>query len=455
MKSRKTHAVRRLSPPQIIILGFFLLILLGTALLMLPIATQDRQGAPLETASFTAVSATCVTGLIIEDTATYWSVFGQAVIITMIQIGGLGFMTMMVLLSMLLGRRISPREQMLVSQSLGLSTNEDMPRLVRRIVTGTFLIEGIGAVLLALRMIPVFGFVGGTLRAAFHSISAFCNAGFDLMGGVSGPYSSIAYFRDDPVVIITFCLLVLLGGIGFIVWDDLVNFIRRRQRFSVYSRFVLTASAVLVFGGTAVIFLLERNNPASIGDLPLGKQLLSSLFQAVTTRTAGFAAIDNGCFTDAGRAFSMFLMFIGGCSGSTAGGVKVGTVCLLFVTIHQIAIGRREIVLYKRRIPQDSILHAISISGVVMGLMLTGAIVISGIDGAAFMDALYETVSAAATVGLSCSLTPVLSPVSHALLMLLMFSGRVGVLTLTYSMTLRMVERKNILTYPDAVWMIG
>nr|MBQ4317687.1 Trk family potassium uptake protein [Clostridia bacterium] len=317
---------KRLTAGQILIIGFAAVILIGTTLLTLPISSQSGEFTSVRTAKFTSVSATCVTGLIIEDTALYWSGFGQTVIICMIQIGGLGFMTMTVLFSMLIKRTITPRERIIISQSLGLNTNSGMISLVRRILIGTFAVEGIGAAILATQFIPIFGLRDGIIKGIFHSISAFCNAGFDLLGTYSGAYSSFASFRDNVVVNVTLMLLILIGGIGFIIWDDIVDWIKKRDRITVYTKFILICSAILVFGGALVILLIEYNNPKTIGNLPFGEKLLASFFQAVTTRTAGFATIDNTLFTDAGKVFSMFLMFIGGASGSTAGGVKVGTV---------------------------------------------------------------------------------------------------------------------------------
>jgi len=446
---------KRMTAGQILIFGFLAVILIGTTLLTMPISSNSGEFTSVRTAMFTSVSATCVTGLIIEDTALYWSPFGQTVIICMIQIGGLGFMTMTVLFSMLIRRTITPRERIIISQSLGLNTNSGMIKLVKRILIGTFTIEALGAILLSTRFVPVFGWRDGILKGIFHSISAFCNAGFDLLGTYSGAYSSVSAFGSDPVIMLTFVFLILVGGIGFIVWDDIYDFVTKRDPITAYTKFILICSAILLFGGAAVILLLEYGNPSTLGKLPFGEKVLAALFHSMSTRTAGFAAIDNTLFTDAGKAFSMFLMFIGGASGSTAGGAKVGTVCLLIYTVFRVAMGHSDIVLFKRKVSNDNILRAVSITGIVMTLVVVVAVIISSIDGVRFIDAMYEAMSAGATVGLSCGLTPSLSLISHILLMVLMFFGRVGILTITYSIMLRITSKSSVISYPETYMLIG
>ena len=443
------------SATQIILIGFLTIILCGTLLLSLPCSSRSGQFTGIRTALFTSVSATCVTGLVLVDTCTYWNAFGQAVILCMIQIGGLGFMAMTVLLSLLIKRRITPRERLIITQSLGLNSNEGIIHLMKRILIGTFSVELLGAAALSTQIIPIFGVGEGIWRSVFHAVSAFCNGGFDLMGGYSGEFSSLAAFRDNIVVNITICLLILIGGIGFVVWDDFVNLILHRRRFSVYSKFVLLLSAFLIVGGTLVILLLEYRNPATIGELPFGKKLCCAFFQAVTTRTAGFSTIDNVLFTDGGKAASMFLMFIGGASGSTAGGVKIATFGLLVYTALTVATGHSEVILFRRKIGHEHILRALSIVIIVLTMIIAVALVITSVDGAPFVDAMYEAMSAGATVGLSCSLTPTLSPLSHCLLILLMFFGRVGILTFTYSILLRITSRTSAVTYPEANMLVG
>ncbi len=452
----KNKAVRApLSAAQIIIIGFFIIILIGAGLLMLPVSTVSGTSAPPETAFFTAVSATCITGLVIEDTVLYWSSFGQAIILLMIQIGGIGFMSMAILLSFVIRRKISPRERSIMAQSLGLSRTGGTIRLVKRILIGTFLFEGCGAVILSTQFIPLFGWSGGIWRSIFHAVSAFCNAGFDLMGDYSSAYSNLAAFNGNPVVLLTLMLLIICGGIGFLVWDDLVDFVRHKNRISVYTRFVLLATAILLVFGTLLVYLFEMGNPETLGKLPVGQRFLAAAFHSVSTRTAGFSSIDNALFTDSTKMISVIFMLIGGAAGSTAGGLKVGTVGLILYTVFYAASGRSEIILFKRKISQETILRAVSIVGIGLILTFLSAFSIALSDNIPFLSALYETASAIATVGLSLSLTPSLSLFAHCVLMLLMFFGKVGFLTVTFSILLRSSARKKCIAYPETNILIG
>ena len=308
---------RQMNMTSVIALGFLALVLVGALLLMLPISSQSRTWTHPLDAAFTSVSATCVTGLITVDTGSHWSVFGQIIIISLIQVGGLGFMTVAVLAALLFGKAVTPRDRMLVAMSYNLNSFESVTELVKRIALGTALFEGIGALLLMIRFVPDFG-ARGIWMSVFTSISAFCNAGFDVFGN---NFASVSAYAEDPLVNITLMLLILLGGIGFLVWSDLLNFIKKRKRISVYSKLVLIITAILVFGGALLIGLFEWNNPQTIGNMPWYNKIMASVFQSVTLRTAGFAAIDNGAMTPASTLISLMLMFIGGASGSTAGGV--------------------------------------------------------------------------------------------------------------------------------------
>ncbi|MBQ8248299.1 MAG: Trk family potassium uptake protein [Clostridia bacterium] len=447
-----------MSATQVILIGFIMLILLGTLLLMLPISSQDGTPTSLRSSLFTATSATCVTGLIVEDTGTHWSVFGQIVIITLIQIGGLGFMTMAVMMSIFIKRQITPRERLLVAQSLGLTGVGGTVKLVRRILIGTFTIEGIGAVVLATQFVPIFGWAKGIYYGIFHSISSFCNAGFDILDGTAGyggNFSSMTSLRGNPVITVTLMLLIIIGGIGFIVWDDIVNFIKERKRFSVYTRLVLSVSAMLIFTGALLIALFEWNNPNTIGNMSLGDKILQCLFQSVTTRTAGIDMINNNAMTESSKLISMLLMFIGGASGSTAGGIKVGTFAVVICAVIAFAKGEKELVIRHRHIPHGTVVRALTVIGIDIFAVLTSALIITGTTGAGVIDALYETFSGIATVGLSLSLTPTLSLAGHIAVILLMFFGRVGVLTITYSILLKQAKKNSFITYPEINMMIG
>ncbi len=450
----KSSSKRKLSPPQIILIGFASLIVLGALLLMLPISSAAGVFTSFRTTLFTATSATCVTGLVVVDTGTYWSAFGKVVIITLIQIGGLGFMTLAVVMSMFLKRQLTPRDRVLVAQSLGLPGVGDATRLVKRIITGTVIIEGTGALILATQFIPVFGFGRGLLYGFFHSISAFCNAGFDILGGYGGEFCSFTCFADNYVIGFTLIALILLGGIGFIVWDDLVLLVTKKQPISLYSRFILIISAVLVFGGAALLMLTEWNNPATIGSLPVGDRLFHCLFQSVTTRTAGIDMIGNDKMTEASQLVSMFLMFIGGASGSTAGGVKMGTFGVVVLAILAFARGEDELVVMKRRVPHDTVIRALSIMGIDFTVALISTLIICS-GGFGVIPAMYDAISAIATVGLSLSLTPKLSLAADLALIVSMYFGRVGILTFTYSILLRKAQKKSCITYPEINIMIG
>lgn len=451
---KKLRAPIRLTPTQVILLGFAALILLGTLLLCLPISSAKGSFTSVRTSMFTAVSATCVTGLIIEDTGTYWSCFGQVVIITLIQIGGLGFMTMAVMMSAFIKRQITPRERLLVAQSLGLSDVGGTLPLVRRILIGTFAIEGVGAVILSTQFVPIFGWKRGIFCGIFHSVSAFCNAGFDILGGYGGKYCSFMPFSHNYVVGTTLMCLIVIGGIGFIIWDDVISFIKDRKRFSLYSKLILSVTALLIVSGTVFIAVGEWNNPETLAGESTLHKIFASLFQSVTTRTAGIDMLNNAAMTENSKLISMLLMFVGGASGSTAGGIKVGTLAVIVAAMVAFARGADELVIGKRRVPHETVIRALTVVGLDLTGVLGATLIITA-SGSSMISALYEAFSAIATVGLSLSLTPTLSAAGHIAIMILMFFGRVGVLTITYSILLRGVRKNSCIIYPDINMMIG
>ena len=447
--------MRKLTPTQVLALGFPLIMLIGMLLLMLPVSSAAGEWTSPLTALFTSVSATCVTGLVVVDTGTYWSLFGQIVILILVQIGGLGFMSIAVVLSMLIRRRITPRERMLIAQSYGLDSVENMTVLVRRVIVGTLIFEGTGALLLATQFAPIFGRGRGLWYGLFHSITAFCNAGFDILGGYSGEYSSLIAFADNPVVCLTVIALVTIGGIGFLVWTDFLLFFRTRRRFSVYTCFVLIMAAVLLFGGAMLFLLFEWNNPATLADLPVGQKMLSALFQSMTLRTAGFATVDNSLLSSPSKLLGILLMIIGGASGSTAGGVKMVTVGIVVVTVIRTLTGHREINLFGRRITAEQFMRAAVLLFIQFTVIFMGTVILIAHGGAEPMAALYEVTSAAGTVGISFGLTPALGVVEQITLMVLMYFGRVGILTVTYAVSMGQSRDKNCITYPDANLLIG
>lgn len=434
-------------------LGFLTIITIGTILLMLPISSASGQFTSPLTAAFTAVSSTCVTGLVVVESGLFWSSFGKTVIIVLIQIGGLGFMTMAVLLSVIVRRSLSPRDRVLVAASYGITDFGGINKLVKRILLGTLAIEGAGALLLSLRFIPDYGFLKGIAYSAFHSISAFCNAGFDILGNGD----SVGAYAKDPVVSITLMLLVLLGGIGFPVWNEFIGR-KKGQKFSVYTKFVLILSLIYVVGGALIVAILEWNNPDTIGEMGFGEKILNSFFQSVTWRTAGFTAVDNAALNEGTKLAGLFFMFSGGASASTAGGVKIATIGIIMLAAYTVAVGRNDINFMRRRIPMDAVMRALSL--VVIQLILTVVAtlictsVCSNMDISG-IDLLYEVISAGATVGLTAGLTPSLPIAAKIVLMFMMYFGRVGILTVTCSLMGRGAQKTSAITYPDANILIG
>lgn len=453
IKHRPGSSKRRTT--GIIAVGFLLIIALGTLLLMLPVSSADGSFTPPLDASFTAISATCVTGLITVDTAEHWSVFGQIVILLMIQTGGLGFMSIAVLLSLIVKRSVTPRERMLVAMSYNLGSYDNIGVLIKRIGIGTLCIELAGAAVLSTRFIPLFGVGDGIYKSIFHSVSAFCNAGFDLFGNYSGRFTSLTAFSGDVTVNITIMLLIITGGIGFIVWNDIANMITRKKPLSVYSRFILIITVILIAGGTAMFALFEWNNPATLGGMTTGNKLLASAFQSVTLRTAGFCTVDQGALTQSSQLTSIVLMFIGGASGSTAGGVKVGTIGVLIYTVWCVALGKDEAVLFRRKISNSSFMRAAAVVAVQIFLVIAGTLAITALSDCSIIDSAYEAASASGTVGLTVGITPALDTISKLILMALMYFGRVGILTVTYAVMVNLHESNAVISYPDANMLIG
>ncbi len=418
-----------ISTMQVIALSFLLLILAGSILLTLPAAARTRRPTPFLTTLFTATSATCVTGLSLVDTCAHWSGFGQAVILVLIQTGGLGFMTVMSMVFFAVNHRIGLKERLIMAQSLGVDQLNGVVSLVRGVLKGTFLIEGAGALILTLRFCSITDFGTALWWGVFHSVSAFCNAGFDILGAVDVGGSLIP-FAGDVVVNVTLMLLITLGGLGFFVWRDVIKN-RRFSRMSVYTRLVLTISAVLVLGGWAVFAVMEWNNPATLGAMPTGEKLLAALFQSVTTRTAGFYTVPQGALTGASKAVTDALMLIGGSSGSTAGGIKTVTIGVVLLSALATARGQSRVTVFHRSINPQQIGNAVTVVTMVFLLAFAAGIYVSASNGLDFMDCFFETASAIATVGLSTGITAALNVSSKVILIVLMFFGRVGILTIS------------------------
>lgn len=444
---------RSLNATRIVAASFAIIILVGALLLTLPVASRDGQSAGFFTGLFTATSSSCVTGLILVDTWTQWTLFGQIVILAMIQLGGLGFMTVVTLLSFALHRRIGLSERLIMVSTLNLNDMDGVVRVVRHALMGTFLLEGAGAVLMSLRLVPDFGLAGGLWRAVFHSVSAFCNAGFDLLGGRFGAFSSLAGYQDSPIMLGTTAALIAIGGLGFFVWEDILR-ARCWGRLSVYSKMVLLITGLLIVGGAAFFFLEEYHNPATLGDMPVWEKALNALFQSVTLRTAGFDAIGQGGLSESSKAMSTILMLIGGSSGSTAGGIKTATVAVLLLALRANLRGREQVTFRGRAIPFGQVLNAMTLTLVVLFVFLIASMVISTVEGLPYLNCAYEVASAMGTVGLTTGITPELTRISQSILIVLMYLGRVGILS--FSIALMTGKRRPAkLHYPEINVMIG
>lgn len=446
-RRKPDHAARVLT-------GFFLLVIfLGSVLLSLPVSSRNGESCGAMTAVFTATSATCVTGLSLVDSYSQWSAFGQVVLLGLIQIGGLGYMAFVSVFYFLLRRRIGLRERLVLQQAMALDELKGVVRLVRLMLAGTFLVEGVGALILTLRFLTEYPLKKALWLGVFHAVSAFCNAGFDILGFIT-PGASLGAYRGDVVINLTLTALIVIGGLGFFVWNDLLMLRQKNHRLSVHTRLVLWTTGILLAGGTLAILALEWNNPATLGGLTVGKKILAAFFQSGTTRTAGFAAVDQGSLTGSGKLVSMLLMLVGGSSGSTAGGIKTVSVALLFLMSYSVLRNHKETVLFGRRIPQQQMASAASIALLVSGLGLMGGLILSATNGLALGDCLYESISAICTVGLSTGITAGLNLGSKILLIVYMFFGRVGIMTISFAFMTK-IPPDNAVRRPEARVLIG
>ena len=419
----------KLGPAQTIALVFLGIILIGTILLSLPVASRNGESCGLLGALFTATSATCVTGLVMFDTWSQFSGFGQGVILGLIEIGGLGFMSAAAIVVFLLRKKVGLKQRMLIAQALSLNEMEGVVKLQKYVIFGSLSIQFVGAAILFVHFLPRYGVATSAWWGIFHSISAFCNAGFDVLGSVA-PGASMIVFNDDPVVCITLMALVVIGGLGFFVWEELVR-LHSWKKFSVYTKLVLLVSFGLILAGAVLVCLLEWNNPLTMGEMSVPQKILNGFFQSVTLRTAGFVSMDQGALTDAGKGLSIMLMLVGGSSGSTAGGAKTVTLVVLLLFMWSRARGRQTVTVFKRTIPTEKVLDAVTIVSILVALSMFGAVFISATSGVSFIDSLYEAVSALATVGLTAGITGKLSIAAKILIIIYMYFGRVGVLTIS------------------------
>ncbi len=465
-KNRPNPATRWVNarPGRVISMSFLLVILTGGLLLTLPFASQDGQSIGFLRALFTATSATCVTGLVVVDTATHWTVFGKLVIIGLIQIGGLGLVTITSFFYSFMRRKTSLKTLVVTQESTASFGFADVLLLVRKIITITFTIEIIGGLLLSWRYIPQFGWIRGIGKGFFQSVSAFCNAGFDLLGDSdAGNFCSLIAWNGDPVVILTTGLLIVVGGLGFVVWNDLLEY-RRERKLNFHTKIVLFMTGTLILGGTLFFLIADFNNTRSaysLGSLPVWQRPLAALFQSITPRTAGFNSIDQATLTDSSKFMSVILMFIGAAPGSTGGGIKVSTFAVIVATILSDVRGREDIVMFKHRLPRETFTRAFAILGLAMSIVLGATMILTFIENAAlvagrfrFLDLIFESTSAFATVGLTSAGTPGLQPASWAVLIPAMYLGRVGPASFALSLAM-MKPTRSELVHPEGKTLVG
>ncbi len=423
----------RVTPAHVIIIGFLLLIFAGTALLMLPFATKGPGSASFADALFTATSATCVTGLVIHDTAQYWSGFGQAVILLLIQTGGMGVVTMALAIAMFTGQKIGLKQRWVMQESIAAPQVGGIVRMTGFILRATVLMEGVGAALLALRFCPEMGFLKGLWNAVFHAVSAFCNAGFDLMGEGGAPFVSLSAYTGDVIVNFVIAGLIVAGGIGFLTWSDLKTHRWHVRAYRLQTKIILMMTGLLILLPAGFLFFAEFG-AQRWAHLTLGERVLASLFQAVTPRTAGFNTVELPLLGGPAQLITILLMLIGGSPGSTAGGFKTTTLATFFLSIRAVFQGRESVQCFGRRLPPETLRSAVTIFTLYVALFLIGGVALCAIDGVSMTEALFETASAVGTVGLSLGITPSLSLASRMILIFLMYFGRVGGLTMIYAL---------------------
>ena len=438
---------------SILALGFLAVILLGTVLLTLPAASRSGKSIGLFDSLFTATSAVCVTGLVAVETGTTFSVFGQIVLLILIQVGGLGFMVFATMIMVALGRKISIRGRMLIRESMNGASLSDLGRLTWLYLLLSIAIETVGTVFLSIRLVPLLGWKHGIWMALFHSVSAFCNAGFDLFGN----YASLTAFSGDPLVLLTVAVLIILGGLGFAV---ILETLRNRQGFrslTLHTRIVLLTTLGLVLTGTVFYWLAERSNAETLAGFGEGEKILNAFFQSVTMRTAGFNSFDLSRFRDGSKLFSSVLMMIGASPASTGGGIKTTTFAALVLLMLSVVRGENEVNVARRRLSTDIARRALAVAVLFLTTLVTGTLIISFIENGRFplADILFEASSAMGTVGVSAIGTPNLHPASRAVLLPMMFLGRVGPLTLAFAVAKRQGRIKTLSKHPEERIMIG
>ena len=446
------------NPARVIVSSFALLILAGALVLTLPVCSRSGTFTDFFTTLFTATSASCVTGLIVVDTGTFWTPFGQGVILALIQLGGLGIVTFTTFFNIALRKRMALHAMKVASEQVSAIDLFDARKLVSSILVITLSCEAVGAFLLGLTFIPQFG-ADGIYYSIFIAVSAFCNAGFDQFGFL-GEFSSLTCFAENPAVILPIAALIIFGGLGFIVWHDLIMF-HKNRRLILHTKVVLITTLVLLAVGTVFLLIFEWNNPKTIGGMDFGNKLTNAFFQSTTTRTAGFNSIDNGAMTSMSKMLSIFLMFIGAAPGSTGGGIKVTSFVVILMTVFSVIRNKNEAVVGKRRVAQFTVYKAITVTTIALFAIAIATLTIYFTNDMGYsedilgINALFESVSAFSTVGLTTGVTAVSNEISRIVLILTMFLGRVGPISLALSITANMSTKNKSLVIPEGKIIVG
>ena len=457
MKKKKNS----LTAAKFMVIGFALAIVIGSLLLWLPIASASGTSVSYIDALFTATTSLCVTGLVTVPTYCTWSLFGKVVIMILIQLGGLGVITLSTILAIVLGKRISLHTRKLVQDSYNLEHMSGMVKVVIKVVEGTFLVEGLGALCYSFQFVPEFGLVKGIWYSVFHAVSAFCNAGIDIIGP-----DSLHRYVVNPWMNFTTMWIIVVSGLGFVVWWDLkkkssllvkkeIRLYQFWRKLELHTKIVLVSTGVLLFGGATCIFLLEYNNPDTIGTLDFGKKVIASLFQSVTTRTAGFESISQGAFYDGTSVIHMILMMIGGSPMGTAGGIKTTTIAVLLLTSVSYFRGKKHTEVFDRRLPEENVRTAVVVVTTAMISLLVGILLMSITVSESLLDISYEVVSALATVGLTRGITPELNIAGKLIIVFAMYLGRIGPITLATAVTVRSREANVSMDKPEKRIIVG
>ncbi len=434
---------------QVLVLGFIVLIMVGAILLSMPIASNDGKSTNFMDCLFVSTSATCVTGLVTVDTGTHWSYIGKTIILILIEVGGLGFMSISTLIALLVGRKITLQERIVIQESLNFFKLQGIVKLSKYILLFTFSIQALGAMLLSTQFIPQFGIGKGIYYSVFHSISAFCNAGIDLMGN----YESLTSYYDNTVVITTISALITIGGLGFYVWREIYEY-KHTKKLSTHSKVVIHTTILLIVVGSILMYFFEVKNVHTIGNMSIKGKILSSMFAAVTPRTAGFNSISTDDMTRAGKFLTMILMLIGGSPGSTAGGLKTTTIAILIMTIVSVIRGRSDTEIYKKRINKATVYRAFAVLGIAICLLVTVTMILCMTEVGDSLEAiLYEAISAFGTVGLTLGITPSLSEIGKLVIIITMYCGRLGLLTIAVALAKKDIA--NTIKYPEDKILIG